>query len=164
MEQAPGFDCLPFDPFSLFQNGVAALEVDIGRGEVLQALVIAPVVIVIDESIDLLPEITGQVVVFQQDAVLQGLVPALDLSLSLRMVWCPSDMIHFLIFQPFSKFTRDITGSVITEQPWLVEDGRLGTARSLQSQVQRIGDITGLHRRAELPGDDVAAVIIEDGR
>ncbi len=92
MKQAPGFDCLPFDPFSLFQNGVAALEVDIGRGEVLQALMIAPVVVVIDESIDLLPEITGQVVVFQQDTVLQGLVPALDLSLSLRIVWRPSDM------------------------------------------------------------------------
>ncbi len=70
MKQALGFDCLPFDPFSLFQNGVAALEVDIGRCEVLQALMIAPVVVVIDESIDLLPEITGQVVVFQQDTVL----------------------------------------------------------------------------------------------
>ena len=91
-------------------------------------------------------------------------MPALDLSLSLRMVWCPSDMIDFLIFQPFSKFTRDVAGPVVAEQPWLVEDGRLGTARSLQSQVQRIGDITSLHRCAELPGDDVAAVFIEDGR
>ncbi len=53
MRQAPGFDGISFDPFSLFQNGLAAPEVDIGRGEVLQALVIAPVVVGLDEGIDL---------------------------------------------------------------------------------------------------------------
>lgn len=31
MKQAPGFDCLSLDPFSLFQNGLAAPEVDIGQ-------------------------------------------------------------------------------------------------------------------------------------
>lgn len=66
MKQAPGFDGRSFDPFSLFQNGFTAPEVDIGRGEVLQALVIASVVVVLDERVDLLAEITGQVVVFQQ--------------------------------------------------------------------------------------------------
>ena len=72
MKQASRFDGLSFDPFSLLQDGLAASEVDIGRGEVLQALVIASMVVLIDKGIDLLPEITGQVVVFQQDAVLQG--------------------------------------------------------------------------------------------
>ncbi len=75
MKQTPVFDGLPFDPCSLSQNGSTAPEVDIGRCEVLLALVIAPVIVVIS-GIDLLPEITGQVVVFQQDAVLQGLVPS----------------------------------------------------------------------------------------
>ena len=37
MLQAPCFDCLPFDPFSLFQNGLGASEVDVGRGNVAQA-------------------------------------------------------------------------------------------------------------------------------
>ena len=41
MKQAPGFDSLSFDPFSLLQDGLTAPEVDVGRGEVLQALVIA---------------------------------------------------------------------------------------------------------------------------
>jgi len=59
VKQAPGFDGFPFDPFSLLQDGLAAPEVDVGRGQVLQALVIAPVVVVIDESVDLLPEIAG---------------------------------------------------------------------------------------------------------
>ncbi len=48
MKQAPCSDGLLFDPFMLFQNGLAATEVYIGRGEFLQALVIAPVVVMID--------------------------------------------------------------------------------------------------------------------
>ena len=72
MKQAPGFDGRSFDPFSLFQNGFTAPEVDVGRGEVLQALVIAPVVVMIDESIDLLSQVAGQVIFFQQVAVAIG--------------------------------------------------------------------------------------------
>lgn len=138
MRQAPGFDGLSFDPFSFSQNGLAAPEVDNGRG-VLQALVIAPVIVMIDKGIDLLPEITGQVVVFQQDAVLQGLVPSLDLALGLRMIWGAPDMIHLPVFQPISQFTRDVTRSVVAEQPRLVQNCRLITTRRLQRQVQRVG-------------------------
>ena len=36
--------------------------------------------------------------------------------------------------------------------------------RSLQCQIQRVGHVAGLHRGAELPGDDVTAVVVEDGR
>ncbi len=57
MKQAPVFDGLSFDPLSLFQNGLPAPEIDIGRCEVLQALVVASVIVVIDEGIDLLTEI-----------------------------------------------------------------------------------------------------------
>ncbi len=113
MKQAPVFDGRSFDPVSLFQNGFTAPEVDIGRGEVLQALVIASVVVVLDERVDLLAEITGQVVVLQQDAVLQGLVPSLDLTLSLRVIWSAAHMVHLLIFQPVSQFTGDVTGTIV---------------------------------------------------
>ena len=58
MKQAARFDGLLFDPFSLFQNGLSAPEVDIGGRKVLQALVVAPVVVVLDERVDLLAEIT----------------------------------------------------------------------------------------------------------
>ena len=34
---------------------MTALEVDVGRGEIVDALVIAPVVVVRDECIDLIP-------------------------------------------------------------------------------------------------------------
>jgi hypothetical protein len=46
------------------------------------------VIVVLDEGPYLGFEITLQIVVLQQDAVLQGLTPALDLSLGLRMVGC----------------------------------------------------------------------------
>lgn len=41
------------------------------------------VVVVLDEGFDLVLKIAAQDVVFQQDAVLQGLVPAFDLPLGL---------------------------------------------------------------------------------
>ena len=49
MLQAPVLDGLSFDPFPFQQDGVAAPEVDIGGREVVQALVVAPVVVVLDE-------------------------------------------------------------------------------------------------------------------
>jgi hypothetical protein len=41
----------------------------------------ALVVVVLDKSFDLVFEVTGQEVIFQQDAIFQGLMPALDLAL-----------------------------------------------------------------------------------
>ena len=141
MKQAPRFDGLLFDPFSLFQDGLAASEVDIGRGEVLQALVIASMVVLIDKGIDLLPEITGQVVVFQQDAVLQGLVPALDLALGWWMIRRASNMIHLLILQPVCQLAGGVTGPAVAEQLWLVNYRRPFTTRGLQREIQRVGHI-----------------------
>ena len=61
---------------------------------------IALVVVVIDEGFDLCFEITGQEVVFQQDAVLQGLMPPLDLALGLRMIWGTAGVLNVLALQP----------------------------------------------------------------
>ena len=73
MKQASRFAGLSFDPLSLFQNGLAAPEVDVGPREILQALVVAPMVVLLDEGVDLLPEIARKIVVLQQNVVLQGL-------------------------------------------------------------------------------------------
>ena len=40
--------------------------VDVGRGKIVDALVIAPVVVVRDERIDLGFEVTGQIIVLEQ--------------------------------------------------------------------------------------------------
>ena len=86
MSQAPAFDCLAFHLLPFEQNGLASSEVDIGGGEVAQALVVALVVVVGDEGVDLGFEGAGQAVVLQQYPVLQRLVPAFDLALGLGMV------------------------------------------------------------------------------
>ena len=52
--------------------------------------------------------------------------------------------------------------AVIAEQTWLVNDVHLIAAGCLQCEVQRVGDVLSPHVGAELPGDDVAAVIVED--
>lgn len=135
MKQVPGFDCLSFDPFSLFQDGLVTAQVDVGRAEVLQALVVASIVVVLDKGVDLLPEIARQVVVLQQDAVLQGLVQSLDHALGLRVIRCASDMIHLPVFQPVGQFARDVARPVIAEQPWFVQDLCWVTTRSLQRHV-----------------------------
>ena len=61
MLQAAVLDGVAFDPFSFHQDGLAAPEEDIGRREVFQALVIAVVVVVIDEPADAGFEIARQV-------------------------------------------------------------------------------------------------------
>ena len=95
--QASGLKRLPFDPFSLFQNGLVTSEVDIGWCDVVDALMIPLVIVVVDEGFNLSFKITRQEVVFQQDAVLQGLMPSFDLALGLWMIWRTARVLHALV-------------------------------------------------------------------
>jgi hypothetical protein len=70
----------------LLEDGVGPAEVDVGGCEVAEALVVAVVVVVLDEGGDRLLERPGQVVVLEQDPVLERLVPTFDLALGLRVV------------------------------------------------------------------------------
>jgi hypothetical protein len=81
VQQAALLDGLPLDAFALEEDRLSPAEVDVGRGEVLQAPVDAAVVVVVDEGRDLRLELAGQGVVLEQDAVLQRPAPALDLAL-----------------------------------------------------------------------------------
>jgi hypothetical protein len=51
-----------FDPFSLQQNGLSSAEVDVGRREIVQALVIAAMIVVIDEGVDPGFQVAGRVI------------------------------------------------------------------------------------------------------
>ena len=97
MLQASVLDCVAFDPFSFQQDCLTAPEVDVGRRQIAQALVIAPMVVVIDEPVDAGLKITRQVVVFQKDAVLERLMPTFDLSLCLRMIGRATNLAHVLM-------------------------------------------------------------------
>ena len=106
--QAPMLDGLPFDPFALLDDGLGPAEVGVGGRHVVQALVVAPVIVVLDERRDLAFEVSGQEVVLQQDAVFQRLVPALDLTLGLRMERGAANMVHVLGFDVVRQFARDV--------------------------------------------------------
>ena len=121
---------------------------------------VALVVVVIDEGFDLGFEITGQEVVFQQNEVLEGLMPALDLTLGLGMIGRSARVLHAFALQPFSQFARDVAGSVVAEQARLMNNVDLVAARCLQSQVQRVRHVLGSHVRTEFPRDDVPAVVL----
>jgi hypothetical protein len=68
--QASVLEGLTFDPFSFQEDGVAASEVDIGRRQIGDALVVSQMVVVGDEVTDLGLEVAGQIVVLEQDAAI----------------------------------------------------------------------------------------------
>ena len=63
---------LSFHPLSFGQDSRAAPTVDVGGGEIVDALVVSVVVVVVDEGGNLSFEIAGQEVIFQQDAAFEG--------------------------------------------------------------------------------------------
>ena len=150
--QAPMFDGLSLDPFSLFDDVAGPAEVGVSGRHVLQALVVTPVIVVFDERLDLGFEVTGPEVVFQQDAVLHGLVPALrcltavclqtarrDLALRLGMERRTAHMDHTLGFDVFSQLAGDVAGSIVRQQARSVMHVGRRTARGNQRKIQRFG-------------------------
>lgn len=116
MLQAPLFEGLSLDPFALFDDGLGPAEVGIGGRHVAQALMVSPVIVMFGEGLDLSFEIARQEVVFQQDTIFEGLVPALDLALGLGKQWSAAHMAHALRFDELRQFARDIAGTVVAEQ------------------------------------------------
>jgi hypothetical protein len=74
MQSASLLDDFAFDLLSFLQDGRPVSEVGIGAREVVQALVVAPGVVVLDEVDDGAFEISGWLVFFEQDAALQSTV------------------------------------------------------------------------------------------
>jgi len=93
MHQAALLDGPALDAPPLQQDGLPPAEIDIRRGQIVQALVIALVVILLDKLLDLSLQRARQVVILQQDAVLHGLMPALVLALCLGMGGRAADML-----------------------------------------------------------------------
>ena len=66
-----GLQCVSLDPFPFQQDGLATTEVDIGRRQVVQALVVTVMVVVADEVADLELQLARHHVALEHDAVLQ---------------------------------------------------------------------------------------------
>lgn len=143
---------------------MGAAEVDIGRRDVFQALVISFVIVIRHKAFDLTLQVTRQEVIFQQDSVFQRLVPSLDFSLRLRMIRRAAHMAHVVVFDVVRKLARDVAGTIVRQKSWLMNDMRLVTARRFERHVQRLGNIRRFHRRAQFPADDVARDVVQDCR
>ena len=63
---------------------------------------VALTVVVLNERLDLGFQVAWQIVVFEYDAVLQGLVPTFDLTLRLRMQRRTANMAHIFVSKVFS--------------------------------------------------------------
>ena len=113
MLQATEFDGFAFGPFSFQQDGVTAPKVDISRGEVAETFVISATIVMIDEGCDLCLKVLREVIVFQQDAVLERLVPPLDLALGLGMARLAVHLFDGSLFEPIAKVGSDVARAIV---------------------------------------------------
>ena len=106
-------DGLAFDPFAFEEDGLGPSKVDVSRSEIVEALVIAGMVVVVrHERGDLAFEIAGQVVMLKQDSVLERLMLPLDLALGLRMERRSARTCSmFCLLQPIGKIRSRHTTS-----------------------------------------------------
>ena len=99
---------LALDAVALGQDPFAASEIDVSGSEVAEALMGSDVVVVVHEGRDPRFQLAGRVGVFEQDAVLERLVPTLDLALRLRMARCTADLGHAPGTEPVSQVAGDV--------------------------------------------------------
>ena len=116
-----GFECLVFDPLLCQHDGLTTIEVDVGSCQVGDALVVAQMILVTDEVSNLLFEITGQMIVFEQDVAFQRLIPALNLAQVWGVHRGAANMTPVYVFQPACQVGRDVAGTVVAEQSWLMK-------------------------------------------
>ena len=93
-----------FDLIAFFEDGDVPSREDALRREVVQAFMVPPCVVVVDEVPELPFKVTRQVVVFEQDAVFERAVPALDLALRLRMIRLAARVRNVVVLQPVLEF------------------------------------------------------------
>ena len=122
MEQASLVDGSSFDTLAFEQDGFSSAEIDIRRRQIIDALVITPMIVVLDEGFDMRFEIAGQIIILQQDLVFECLMPALDFTLRLGMAWRAADVIDVSRIEPFGQIGGDIAGAVVRQQPRPVPD------------------------------------------
>lgn len=125
-------------------------HVDIGGREVVQALGVSPVIVVADEAFDLSLEVAGQVVILEQDAVLQRLMPTFNLAPRLRMIGCTADVRVCDVLATWPSRPRYKKNRCRREKPRPVDDLGFFDHRLIKRKLQHFGDVFRLHGRAQL--------------
>ena len=86
----------------------------------------------------------------------QRLMPPLGLALCHRVMARTAHVVHVMDIHPLGQTAGDVAQAIVREQPWTMPDVGRVEPRCDKRLFQRRGDITRLHRRTQLPGDDVA--------
>ncbi len=76
--------------------------------QIAEAFVIATVIVLTDEGVDLCFKIAGQIVLLEQDPVLERLMPTLDLTLGHWVIRRASNMIHTALRQPVGQIVGEV--------------------------------------------------------
>ena len=116
MHQAAVLDGFALDALALEQDGLPPAEIDISRGQVVQAFMVSAMAILLDECLNIGLKRAWQIVVFQQDAVPHGLVPAFDLALCLGMGGRAADLLDAILRQPLGEGVRDEPRPIVRKQ------------------------------------------------
>ena len=114
-----------FDVLPPCENSGSAPKVDIGWSEIAETLVVTPSVIEIDELREPRFELSRQIVILQQNAILQRAMVTLDLALRHRMIGLTTRVTHAVLLEPGAELGREIGWSVIAQQPRPLLDGGL---------------------------------------
>ena len=101
---------------------------------------VSSMIVMLDEGRDLGFQVLLEEVVFEQDAVLQRLVPAFDLTLRLRMPRSAMDLSDLVFLQPLAEIGSDVTRTVApTEGRTGATEGTVRAAFLLQARIVRGG-------------------------
>lgn len=108
MRQASFFERMFFYFPPSLDDGVVTAEVNVGRRQVAETFVIAVVIVALNEGADADLKVARQIVILEQDAVLQGLMPPFDLALGLGMHWRAANVLHAFFLEVFGQIFGDV--------------------------------------------------------
>jgi hypothetical protein len=137
MQQASWRDGFRLDVFPPCQDPLGTTEVDIGRGQIVETLVVTPQVVVSDELGEALFELTWQVVVLEQDLVLHGAVVALDLALGHRVTRLAVGVRHSMHREPGTELGGEIGRPVSLSSRGSAERDSGGVCKRSNTMVTR---------------------------
>ena len=130
------------------------------RRDVLQRFMHPLIVVPVHERRQATFQLLREPVVLQLDQVLHRPVIALDLPLRHGMIRLTPRVFDLLLLQVLSQLLGYITGTVIRQYPGSVSYRDLVDPGLRQGHIQRLLDIIGRHGGKQLPGQDIAAVVV----
>ncbi len=153
-----------FKAFSGTLDVPGASEIDIRRGQIVQRLVDTLFVVVPHETGNLALELPRRVVILQLDDVLHRPVVALDLALRHRVIRFTARVLQGVLPQVILQLLRNEAGTVVGQKPRPVPDLDLRDTRLRQGVVEHRLHVARRHPSLQLPRNDVATVVVQDGQ